>query len=461
VTSSRTLLRDVSITAGTASDVLLEDGVVRQLGRIPPSAADQVVEGGGAALLPGLHDHHCHLFATASAARSVPCDVATRAALLAALADAAARTEDGWVRGVGYDDATVGELDRAALDAAVPRTPVRVQHRSGALWVLNSAALTAVGADDADLPGIERDASGRATGRLWRMDAWLRERTVDAAPPDLAALGRRLSSYGITGVTDATPDLTPASARLLAAAHASGALPQRITVLGDAAEADLLVGPRKIVLADHELPGLAELGDMIAVARAASRAVALHCVTRESLLLALAVLREVGTIRGDRIEHAAVAPPEAVHELAALRLTVVTQPSLVATRGDDYLARVEPQDVPHLWRYRSLLDAGIPVGSSSDAPYGDLDPWASVRAAVSRRPPSGQVVGAAERVDAATALAGFLSDPCAPGAPSRCVAVGSPADLVLLDCGHADVLADPRREHVRLTLIAGEIRFHA
>jgi predicted amidohydrolase YtcJ len=76
-----------------------------------------------------------------------------------------------------------------------------------------------------------------------------------------------------------------------------------------------------------------------------------------------------------------VAPPEAVEAMARAGLAVVTQPSLLARRGDDYLDRVAADDLPFLWPYRSLLAAGVPVGCSSDAPYGDLDPWGSVAAA--------------------------------------------------------------------------------
>ena len=65
----------------------------------------RTVNGRGAALLPGLHDHHAHLFATAAAATSVDCGpprVRTREQLGAALM---AVPGTGWVRGVGYGTA--------------------------------------------------------------------------------------------------------------------------------------------------------------------------------------------------------------------------------------------------------------------------------------------------------------------------------------------------------------------
>ena len=106
----------------------------------------------------------------------------------------------------------------------------------------------------------------------------------------MAKVGRQLASYGITGVTDATPDLPDRSLDTLAGARRSGALPQRVLLLG-AGGAHLPAGPesgpRKIVLPDHDLPGFDWLVAAVAAARRDGRAVALHCVTRESLLLAL------------------------------------------------------------------------------------------------------------------------------------------------------------------------------
>src|SRR5436305_1071431 len=78
-----------------------------------------------------------------------------------------------------------------------PNAPVRVQRRAGALWMLNSAALAAA--------GLGNDAPD---GRLFRADALLRSR-VPRHPIDLTAMGRLLARQGVTGVTDATPNLDP------------------------------------------------------------------------------------------------------------------------------------------------------------------------------------------------------------------------------------------------------------
>ena len=108
---------------------------------------EEVLDCGGGAVIPGLCDHHLHLHAMAAARSSVRCGppLVSDAAGLAAALRAAVPGEDGWIRGTGYFESVAGELDATALDTMRPDVPIRIQHRSGALWILNSAALAAVG----------------------------------------------------------------------------------------------------------------------------------------------------------------------------------------------------------------------------------------------------------------------------------------------------------------------------
>ena len=182
---------------------------------LPREPGEEIIEAAGGALLPGLHDHHLHLLAMAAAADSVqlgPPAVRTPEAFAQALIKARSRAAPGsWIRGVGYHESVAGLLDRDQLDAIVGDRPVRVQHRGGALWVLNSAAISAAELDRQTDPDVERDAQGRLTGRLWRWDAKL----ISPVAPDLRAVGESLATVGITGVTDATPDLDPQALALL------------------------------------------------------------------------------------------------------------------------------------------------------------------------------------------------------------------------------------------------------
>jgi predicted amidohydrolase YtcJ len=285
---------------------------------------------------------------------------------------------------------------------------------------------------------------------------------VPAVALDLAAVGAELAGYGVTGVTDATPIEHATDAELLAAG--TDGFPLRVVLTGGPAlpveaATGRERGPVKLVAADHRLPALADLVSGIAAARRHGRAVAVHCVTREALVLVLAAFEETGTVPGDRIEHGAVVAVELVARLRQLGLTVVTQPNFVAERGDDYLTDVDAADRPDLWRCGSLLAAGVAVGAGTDAPFGSPDPWLAIAAAIDRRTAAGRVLGPAERVDAMTALGLFLAPLAQPGGPRRRVVAGAAADICLLGMPLADALAAPSSTHVAATIAGGRLTF--
>jgi predicted amidohydrolase YtcJ len=461
------LIRRAELDGRVVADVRVGAGTVVEIGpELAASAHEDVLDARGGALLPGLCDHHLHLYALAAAGRSVACgppSVTGPQGLAETLARAGADA-GGWVRGVGYSDDVAGPLDATALDRLHATRPVRIQHRSGALWMVNTAGARALGLADAAHPGVERDGHARPTGRLWRADDWLQTRLPGARPPDLHAVGAHLARLGITHLTDATADLDDTAIGAIDAAMRTGALPQRVQMLGaplgwraPGGPRAPTAGPYKIVLPDSALPGLDELVERIQAAHRAGRAVAVHCVTRESLILLVTALDRVGPRAGDRIEHAALVPAELIPRLRALGLAVVTQPGFLADRGDDYLRDVPTGDHADLYRARSLIDGGVPLAFSSDAPYGPVDPWTAIGTAVRRLTASGRIVGADERLGARRALDAYLGPPGAPGGAPRRVTPGAPADLVLLRAPLADALARPAADLVAATLVAGSV----
>jgi predicted amidohydrolase YtcJ len=458
------IIRNVEVDGRGGLDVRLEAGRIAAIG---PGLAGpgETLDGRGGALIPGLADHHVHLLATAARRRSVTLDdVSGPQDLRERLAAALRRLPpDAWLRATGYHERHAGPLARADLDAIAPHHPVRVQHQTGALWIVNSAALQRLGPD---LPeAVERGADGAPTGRLWRADAWLRSR-VGADPPPLAPIGAELAAAGVTALTDATVTTDADAAGLLAAAHRRGEAPQRLLLMSGhdlvpPADGAFAVGPLKIVPDERDLPSLDDLAARIAHARRTGRPVAVHCVTAAELALTLAAFEAAGAAPGDRIEHGGVIDAAAIGAIRGLGLTVVTQPGFVFDRGDRFAAETPPAEHADLYRCASLLDAHVPVAGSSDAPYGPLDPWTAIRAAMTRRTRSGAVLAAAEAIPARRALDLWLADPAHPGGPPRRLAAGAPADLCLLRAPLAEVLADPAANAVAATIIGGAVAFLA
>jgi predicted amidohydrolase YtcJ len=445
-----------------STGVRLAGGLITECGPgLRPAPGEDVIDADGGLLLPGLHDHHVHLRALAAAAASIaagPPQTRTAAELAARLRAADADLPPGaWLRAVGYHESVAGPLDRDVLDRLVPHRPVRVQHRTGALWMVNSPAAARLGLDDCPLGGVERDRDGRPTGRLWRLDRWLAAQLP--ADPDRSGLGAvsaAAASLGVTGFTEATPGATADDLAALAAAP----IAQRLHCMAPpgveppapgttrAPGGPVTAGPEKVLLDDDTLPPLDELAGRIGRAHAAGRPVAVHCVTRVQLVLTLVALDLAGRRPGDRIEHGAVVGAESLTELHGL--TVVTQPHFVTERCGQYAAEVPPADWADLWRLRSLTDAGVSVAAGSDAPFGAADPWQAMRAATDRPAPFGR----GETVAPARALALFLGQAAAPGVQRR-VAPGQPADLTLLGAGPLEAFRCLSSDLVAATLVGG------
>lgn len=458
--SDRLIIRNVEVEGRPGLDVALANGRIATVGvRLPRGGPE--LDGGGGALIPGLIDHHIHLMALAAQAQSValddargPEDLAERIA-----AATAARAPGTWIRATGYHEGVAGALSAADLDRLAPRHPLRVQHRSGVLWMLNSLALDRAAGSEATPACVELDETTRPTGRIWRGDAWLSARLGRVAPP-LAPVGAALAACGVTGVTDASATNDVASAAVLAAAVGSLELPQRVMLMsgGDlAAPPGLKLGPVKVLLDEDSLPDFEAFAARIALARQWGRCVAVHCVTAAELGLTLAAFEAAGARPGDRIEHGSVIPRQAIGAIAAMGLTVVTQPGFVFERGDRYLAEVAAEDQADLYRIQSLRQAGVPVAASSDAPYGGADPWVGLRAATDRRTAKGRSLGAGEALSAKDALSLYLGDWARPGGPPRRVAVGAAADLCLLRRPLAQALRAPEASLVAATLVGGRI----
>jgi predicted amidohydrolase YtcJ len=432
------LIKRATLLDGTETNIRVSARIDEVGVDLVANPGEALLDAGGGTVLPGLHDHHVHVRSAASALDSFnvgPPGVSTKAQLAQILSNATPGP-DGWIRAVGYHESVAGELDRAALDALVHDIPLRIQHRSGALWILNSAALGRVGL--AEHP----DGRLRSADREWS-DALQRRET------DLAELSRRITATGVTGVTDATPDLGADDMVSLIVAHRRGEFRPRLRFLS----------PGKKILQDDRLD-LDALIHWIAENHNADKPVAVHCVTAAQLVVTIAALHAAGSHPLDRIEHASVVPDENLADLAELGLTVVTQPNFVAERGDQYLADIPAAEHGQLWRVASLLKATVPVALSTDMPFGHGDPWTAMRSAVHRTTLSGAVLGADECVSARTALTMFLGRSDQPGR-ARTVDPGQPGDLCVLTEPPETALAELDAGMVAATIIGGELAYFA
>ena len=199
---------DAIAIAGTRIVAVGSNDEIRTLAR-----GAQVIDLGGAFVVPGFIDSHVHFLDGGFRLASVQLrDAATRDEFVARVKAFAATVPAGaWITGGDWDHTLWGgELPRRDwIDAATPNHPVWVNRLDGHMALANTAALNAAGVRDdvTDVGGgeIVRDANGRPTGLLKDNAMSLVESKV--APPSdrmedraLDAAMRYVAAQGVTSV---------------------------------------------------------------------------------------------------------------------------------------------------------------------------------------------------------------------------------------------------------------------
>ena len=444
------------------NDVRIEQGKIVEIGALSPYSNETIFDATGGALLPGLNDHHIHFLSYAASLASLNCSpAATEQTKLHTQLQQHNGASKDWLRGYGYHESVAGEIDCRWLDQYCPTRPTRIQHRTGRLWIFNSAGLAIVKNALAHHESITINPEAFKTGRFYDSDEALATLLGKTLPPvELAS--ETLARYGITGFTDMTPSNNEETYSLFENLTNENRLLQHTNLAKRtpfSIESTLQQGPVKIHLHETQLPPLEELVQRIKNSHAQRVPVAIHCVTEIELLFSLSALEEAQPIAGDRIEHASITPDYLLEKIIDLGLTVVTQPHFIHEKGDTYLEDI-PEDQWHsLYRCNSFLQKQVPLAAGSDAPFGSADPWQAIRAAISRKTRAGKRLGQEEALTPETALALFLGSLSQPQQP-RSVCVGTIADLCLLTYPWEQSRDRLIKEDVRMVWRSGNIIYN-
>ena len=408
-------------------DLTIEQGRITSLTPRPDAKA---AGAGQPVLSPGFHDAHLHLFSLASESSylRVPKDLRGRDQFAELLRKAAAETDPGdWlrVRGLEHEVSLDGwSPDREWLDQQVGDVPLRIQHASLRMDLLNSAALAQIGNALEGLPGVRRDDQGRPTGKVLQQGAAISaarpKPALDVIERRVRRASERLAACGITAIQDASESNTADQVELLLDLAERGVLRQHTRAMISGARirdyADLTplvegIGHAKITAIEAQL----ELDLLIQQGRDAREhglPIAIHAATEAEVVAAVAVVEAVKESHGparlgglDRIEHATISDDDVADALVASGAALVANPGLVSRYGDRYLKQAKSEGWATLHRVRTWLDRGVPLALASDAPVGPLEPLASVAAAVNRLTPQGQVAEPQEAIAELPALA--------------------------------------------------------
>ena len=454
----------------------------------------RVIDLDGRSILPGFVDAHTHPLMHGQCASWADLTSASSVDEVVKLLGEHARTEVRSVtpiRGFGYDHHRLAEgrhPTAVELDRVVDDRTVTVMHVSGHGFSVNSHGLAEAGITAATPtpPGgvIDRDEAGRPLGRVFdaACDLLTGPDGVKLGnhgpnlhlPDDPDNLARMLDdaqeaflATGITTVGDC--QVTEREMQAFLTARDAGRLTLRVVMYVLSSHVDSLdrlgidswLGDDRLSVggvkhyADgaltggtaylpcgcgathgHLYHGPGELEDLLVASATAGRQTATHAQGPEAIQLVLDALGRA-PLRPDlrhRIEHCGFPSVDQLTEMCRLGVVPVPQPTQVHLYGEG-VRRDHPEVADGMYPSGRIAAAGLPVVLSSDAPVTRPCVMLSCWAAETRLTSAGRVLGDENRITRAQSLSGYTVG----GAHALrrddvgSLAVGNPADLVLLD----------------------------
>ena len=469
----------------------------------------------GRTLVPGFVDAHLHPMVMCVFEQQLLLDeVRSLSELADLLADRVATTPDGeTVVGFQLDGELLAErrLPTAVeLDAVAGDRPVVLLCRDGHHAVASTAALVAGGLMERVPTGghVARDRDGRPSGLVGEravepLMALMPDVTIEGLVDGLTSWTDRLLRQGITSISamcQTTAEGPAGAAGELEAfgwAALSGDLPFDIQTILITPEPDEVLEARDPSLHDpargrrldavklfldgtlggrtacmhhgfaddpHQ-HGMRTLTDdealrRVEAAHLAGLQVCIHAIGDAANhaaadLLGGVIERHPGPHR-HRVEHASVLDDHTIERFAELGVTAVVQPINLRSERHWLSRRVGADRMARTYAFRSLLDAGVAVAGSSDAPIERTDVLAAMGAAVDRRGQADE-----QAISREEALALFTTGGSrARGTEDQLGAIAADlrADLVVLDADPSDAGVELDRVRVLATLVAGEPR---
>ncbi|MER3466327.1 MAG: hypothetical protein C4340_04085, partial [Armatimonadota bacterium] len=174
-----------------------------------------------------------------------------------------------------------------------------------------------------------------------------------------------------------------------------------------------------------------DLRERVRVAYEAGHVVAIHSIGDRCTDAVLDAFKAAGDAWRHRVEHVMALRDEQIQRIYRLGLRVTLQPEFLLRFGHAYFRQLGEQRARTLKRARSLADAGVTIGLSSDRPIVPGDPWDGIRSAVSRPPgfdPS-EAISVEEAIDMYTLGAAKVNDETELGS----LAAGEWADFQLYE----------------------------
>jgi predicted amidohydrolase YtcJ len=485
-------------------DLAITDGMISSIEAPGTLKNLETLDADGDCLHPGFVDSHLHFSLGGKTLRQLDLSgVRSRDDFEAAIARRCAELEPGaWLQALGWNEANWPDgtmPEKSWLRAAGDRPTVCYRMDFHACVVNEPVLAMLEGA--ACPPGgrINCDASGEPDGLMVESAAW---HLVNPLVPELTP-SERLAAARAAAEHCARLGLVAVGSMEYPAELAEGIMPQRETlglrflvtllertwpldctiaerfpadawlkVIGFKAFLDGTLGSRTAAMlepyTDQPEAGkgmlieLAEEGVLepwIQAVHQHGYSPSMHAIGDRALRLALDAADTLPADARERVrfEHAQTIHPDDLPRMRGRFASM--QPLHKASDAVTALERLGPGRMDRFFPFRTLLDAGARLAFGSDWPIVSCDPFEGIRAAVTGRDLEGRVHRAEDTIPVEAAIAAYTTEARAClGAAGGSIAVGEPADLVLLDRDPVDVdwHAEENPE-VLATIVAGRI----
>jgi predicted amidohydrolase YtcJ len=470
-----------------------------------------VVDAGGATILPGFIDCHCHprgvneLYEVDANLRSVK-------EIQAALRKNAAATPPGyWVQGFMFDDTKLsdGPLHRRHLDEVSTTHPIGVHHRGGHTSWYNSVAfgLAKITRDtpDPDHGRYFRDADGELNGRTAELarsvmntvgeaQRFTPEQQRERSRLGMQHMSKLFAAAGLTSVHDAGAGAN--AMRAYEDARAAGELKHRAYLMvigayeplrnagvytgfgdewirvggvkrsadGSASERTMRMSTPYVGTTDYGILTMTqkEIDDFVEEAHRGNWQVGIHAngdVTIDMVLKAYenVLAKWPHPDRRHRIEHCTLVNDNLLRRIKATGSIPTPFWTYVYYHGEKW-GQYGEEKARSMFAHKSFLDHGIDVVGASDYGPGPFEPLMAIQSMVTRKDYAGRVWGPNQRITVDQALRVATVNGARASYEENLkgtIEAGKLADFVLLEKDPHDVPAETIKDIKVLRTVAG------
>jgi predicted amidohydrolase YtcJ len=195
--------------------------------------------------------------------------------------------------------------------------------------------------------------------------------------------------------------------------------------------------------------------------------IATHAIGDAAIDLVLKVYEDISTVNKQgikhRIEHLCLPELSHLYRMKELGVSSVTQPVFLYELGQNYRNYLPDYYLENVLPFRSMIDSGINVAFSSDAPVvKNYNPWVGIQAAVTRKDAQGEDIAKHQKISVLEAVSAYtLGGSLAQNDQQNgALKVRNNADFIIIDKNPYEIPAENLSEiKVLETWVGGERKF--